>query len=80
MLHGLRSSRLPGEYLVVTSINYTHNVFFYYAPGPACRGSASLYMPPLSYKKEGTQRYRDKFLHTSSYAQAYNTQYNTQWR
>jgi hypothetical protein len=32
--------------------------FFHYAPGPACRGSASLYVPPLNYKREGTQRYR----------------------
>ena len=44
---------------------------FHYAPGLVCWGSASLYVPPLSYKREGTQRYRDSFLHTSSYAQAY---------
>jgi hypothetical protein len=42
--------------------------FFHYAPGPACRGSASLYVPPLNYKMEGTQRYR-------GHAQSY-TQYN----
>jgi hypothetical protein len=30
--------------------------FFHYAPGPACQGSASLYVPPLNYKREGTQR------------------------
>jgi hypothetical protein len=33
--------------------------FFHYAPGPACRGSAPLYVPPLNYKREGTQRYKD---------------------
>jgi hypothetical protein len=32
--------------------------FFHYVPGPTCRGSATLYMPPLSYKREGTQRYK----------------------
>jgi hypothetical protein len=32
--------------------------FFHYAPGPTCRGSASLYVPPLNYKREGTQRYK----------------------
>jgi hypothetical protein len=32
--------------------------FFHYAPGPACRGLASLYVPPLNYKREGTQRYK----------------------
>jgi hypothetical protein len=32
--------------------------FFHYAPGPACRGSASLYVPPLNYKRQGTRRYK----------------------
>jgi hypothetical protein len=31
---------------------------FHFAPGPTCRGSTSLYVPPLSYKREGTQRYK----------------------
>jgi hypothetical protein len=39
---------------------------FHYAPGPACRSSASLYVPPLNYKMEGTQRYKG------------HTQYNLQ--
>jgi hypothetical protein len=47
--------------------------FFHYAPGPACRGSASLYVPPLNYKREGTQRCKDTLNHTL------NTCY-TQWR
>jgi hypothetical protein len=29
---------------------------FHFAPGPTCRGSVSLYVPPLSYKREGTLR------------------------
>ncbi len=29
---------------------------FHFAPGPTCRGSASLYVPPLSYKREDTRR------------------------
>jgi hypothetical protein len=32
--------------------------FFHYAPKPACRGSSSLYVPPLNYKREGTQHYK----------------------
>jgi hypothetical protein len=28
-----------------------------YVPGPTCRGSTSLYVPPLSYKRADTQRY-----------------------
>jgi hypothetical protein len=55
------------------SISYSHNVFFPLCLGPACRGSASLYVPPLNYKREGTQRYRDGLNHTV------NTAY-TQWR
>jgi hypothetical protein len=54
---------------------------FHFAPGPTCRGSASLYVPPFSYKREGTRRYKksslrhsDSQVHTSSQAQ-----YSTQW-
>jgi hypothetical protein len=79
MLHGLRSSRLPvitqALLVLITHIMYS----FYYAPGPACRGSASLYVPPFNYKREGTQRYKDRFTYTSSYAQVH-TQYNIHWR
>ena len=34
-----------------------------YVPGPACRGSVPLYVPPLSYKREGTRRYRGTQTH-----------------
>jgi hypothetical protein len=45
---------------------------YHYAPGPTCQGSASLYVPPLNYKREGTQRYKEQ---TQSHAQTH-TQYN----
>jgi hypothetical protein len=32
--------------------------FLPFVPGPTCRGSVSLYVPPLSYKREGTRRYK----------------------
>jgi hypothetical protein len=32
-----------------------------YVTGPTCRGSVSLYVPPLSYKREGTRH-----THTNS--------------
>jgi hypothetical protein len=71
MLHGLRSSRLPvitqALLVLIAHIMYS----FHYAPGPACRDSTSLYVPPLNYKREGTQRYRDRFTYTSSYAQVH---------
>jgi hypothetical protein len=52
-----------------------------FVPRPTCRGSVSLYVSPLSYKREGTRRYKasslrlsDSQVHTSSQAQ-----YITQW-
>ena len=39
---------------------------YYYAPGPTCRGSASLYVPPLNYKREGTRRYKGHAQFTES--------------
>jgi hypothetical protein len=40
----------------VTSISCS-KYYICYVPGPACRGSAPLYVPPFSYKRGGTQRY-----------------------
>jgi hypothetical protein len=55
ILRGLRTSwrwEIAQALLVlVTPIMYS----FHYAPGPTCQGSTSLYVPPLSYKREGTQ-------------------------
>jgi hypothetical protein len=31
-----------------------------YVSGPTCRGSAPLYVPPFSYKRGGTQRYKNQ--------------------
>jgi hypothetical protein len=57
---------------------------FHFAPGPTCRGSVSLYMAPLSYKREETRRYWLKLTRTLrlSDSQVYTSsqaQYNTQW-
>jgi hypothetical protein len=65
--------------VLVTPIIYS----FRYVPGPTCRGSASLYAPPLSYKREGTQRYK-RGVHSDSQTDSQalkftQTQYNTQW-
>jgi hypothetical protein len=69
------------EDLCVLSAFITHIMYFYrYAPGPACQGSASLYVPPLNYKREGTQRYRGHTLiqaHRLTRSHAYtHSQYN----
>jgi hypothetical protein len=62
----------PADYSCVTLSALVIHImyFFHYAPRPACRGSASLYVPPLNYKREGTQRYK-------GHAQTH-TQYNLQ--
>jgi hypothetical protein len=52
-----------GVLAVVTPIVYS----FRYVPGPTCRGSTSLYVSPLSYKREGTQRYKaNSKIHSNS--------------
>jgi hypothetical protein len=63
-----------GVLALVTSIMYS----LHFAPGSTCRGSASLYVPLLSYKREGTRCYKadshrlsDSQVHTSSQTQYY---------
>jgi hypothetical protein len=72
ILHGLRPSWRPviTQVLLVLIIHMMYS--FHYVPGPACRGSASLYVPPLNYKREGTQRYRTG-SHTDSQAHRFYT-------
>jgi hypothetical protein len=72
--------RAQGDYTGRLSISCS-GYSIHYVPDPTCRGLALLYMPPLNYKREGTQRYNthslilsDSQVHTSSQAQ-----YNTQW-
>jgi hypothetical protein len=47
-----------GDLLGDTGIGYFSMYSLRFAPGPACRGPAPLYVPPLSYKREGTRRYK----------------------
>jgi hypothetical protein len=67
----LRRPRISGckEIALATSISCS-KYYICYVPGPACRGSALLCVPHLSYKRGGTQRYRGDTLTltlTSSY-------------
>ena len=61
----LRALRISGrkEIALATSISCS-KYYICYVPGPACRGSAPLYVPPLSYKRGGTQYYRLKLTQT----------------
>jgi hypothetical protein len=79
-----------GDLLGDTGTGYFYMYSLRFAPGFTCRGLAPLYVPPLSYKREGTRRYKEDTLrpnlgssslrlshsqvHTSSQAQ-----YITQW-
>jgi hypothetical protein len=68
-----------GVLALVTSIMYSLR----FALGPTCRGSASLYVPPLGYKREGTQRYKADPTRTLRLTSSYKLsssqiQYNTQ--
>ena len=45
-----------GDLLGDTGIGYFYMYSLRFAPGPTCRGSAPLYVPPLSYKGEGTRQ------------------------
>jgi hypothetical protein len=45
------------EIALATSIS-CFKCYIRYVPGPACRGSAPLYVPSFSYKRGGTQSYK----------------------
>jgi hypothetical protein len=47
-----------GDLLGDTGIGYFDMYSLRFAPRPTCQGSAPLYVPPLSYKMEGTRRYK----------------------
>jgi hypothetical protein len=78
ILSGMRTSWRPeiaqALLALVTPIMYS----FRYALGPTCRGSTSLYVPPLSYKREDTQRYKTDPQIGSQALSSSQTQYNTQ--
>jgi hypothetical protein len=56
-----------------------------FVPRPTCRGSVSLYVPPLNYKREGTLRYKGDGDPTPNLRQTLTSsykllkQYITQW-
>jgi hypothetical protein len=78
----LRRPQISGhkEIALANSISCS-KYYIRYVPGPACRGSAPLYMPPLAIKgearnvtKKSSLRLSGSQVHTSSQAQ-----YITQW-
>jgi hypothetical protein len=62
------------------------NCFLPFVPGPTCRGSVYLYVPPLSYKREHTalqgKLTQTQLRLTLSHSQVHTSsqaQYTTQW-
>jgi hypothetical protein len=68
--------KTPGDCSALLAL-VAHIIYsFHYVPGPTCRGSASLYVPPLNYKREGTQRYKRQALkHTDTRSYSYSIQH-----
>jgi hypothetical protein len=55
----LHKSRMSGREKIAPAANISSSKYYIHCvPGPTCRGSVPLYVPPLSYKREGTQRYK----------------------
>jgi hypothetical protein len=50
--------RALGDLLGDTDIGYFYIYSLCVVPGPTCRDPTSLYVPPLSYKREGTRHYK----------------------
>jgi hypothetical protein len=55
----LRRPQISGHKKIALAIKIScFKCYICYVPGPACRDSAPLYVPPFSYKRGGTQRYK----------------------
>jgi hypothetical protein len=54
----LRRSQISGRQKFAPKTSSSCSKYYIrYVPGPACRGSATLYVPLFSYKRGGTQHY-----------------------
>jgi hypothetical protein len=55
----IHRSRMLGHKKIAPATNIcSSKCYIHYVPGPTCRGSVPLCMPPFSYKRGGMQRYR----------------------
>jgi hypothetical protein len=54
-----RRSRVSGHKKIAPAANVSRpKCYILYVPGPTCRGSGPLCMPPFSYKRGGMRRYK----------------------
>jgi hypothetical protein len=75
---GMHRSQMSGHKKIALAANVcSPKCYILYVPGPTCRGSIPLCMPPFSYKRGGMRRYktdpilgslRHSQVHTSSQA------------
>jgi hypothetical protein len=82
----IHRSRMSEHKKIATAANTcSSKCYIQYVPGPTCRGSVPLCMPPFSYKRGGMQRYengpilgslRPKGFKTSSYKLSSNTSHS----
>jgi hypothetical protein len=69
----LRRSRMSGRKKIAPAANISSSKYYIrYVPGPTCRGSVPLYVPPFSYKRRVMQCYRGGGLHTHSDSSFHN--------
>jgi hypothetical protein len=68
---GTADNMVPGDGSDITCISYSYNVFLPLCSWAHMWGSASLYVSPLSYKREGTQHYKADQLRSSYPTQAH---------
>jgi hypothetical protein len=55
----IHRSRTTGHEGIAPAANiYSPKCYILYVPGPTCRGSVPLCMPPFSYKRGGMRRYK----------------------
>jgi hypothetical protein len=79
----IRRSRMSGRKKIAPAANICGSkCYIHYVPGPTCRGSVPLCMPPFSYKMGGIRRYKDRSnlrltqTLTSSYKLSSNTSHS----
>jgi hypothetical protein len=57
----IRRSQMSQREKIAPAANiYNYKCYIRYVPGPICRGSVPLCMPPFSYKRGGIRRYKGR--------------------
>jgi hypothetical protein len=76
----LRRSRVSGRKKIAPAANISSSKYYIrYVPGPTCRGSVPLYMPPLAIKGEACNVTRGSIFRLRLSILKLPQQSNTQW-